>query len=540
LFKHFNIFSLLIVICGILISHNTVIAQTKIAILYSELNEKINYSNSISVIDAITAWEIFLMQDKIPYTVIYDDDLESGLDDDFDKLILPSVNFISNEQMEELQKFLAVGKSIICSGSKLLFQESNFDEYRNLETLFGLVRIKPFNMENLGFSHSLTPNHLNQFSTYDDLILQITNKNQVLFCDDADNRQVPCGYILSETDFNSDKSSILSGTVGSGRFLWTGFDLGDVIGGYSDLNAFKKLISNAIRWMDNQPDVYIASFYKGLSAPVIVTLQYNNALELELIDVLQKNNIRPNLIVTPDQKVSKEILDKFSNDEIILEVSESTIFSSNSVKELINNFNRDNEISITSILIEKQFLENVDISMIVNAGINKILSKELAPGLPKFLNKELLLIPYAISENIPISNSVVNFLNYNPKINCDIKTEDELLGKINQIKSEQYNFTSPTELGKWWNLRERITCEIKYISENEIEIWITNKNTISISDLSIFYNSVEKIDKSSLTISLNNSLLEYYFDNSSGGIVIKLENIKPNSSNKIKINFTLL
>ncbi len=540
MFKHSNIFSFLIIVCGILISHSTIIAQPKIAILYSELTEKINNSNSVKVIDAITAWELFLMQDKIPYTVIYDEDLESGIDDEFDILILPSVNFISNEQMEELQKFLASGKSIISSGSKLLFQENILNEYQNLETLFGLSNLKTMDSDNLSFSHSLTPNHLNQFSMYDDLILQITNKNQVLLCEEVNINQSACGYILYDTDFNSRKSSILFGTVGSSRFLWTGFDLGDVIGGNSDLNAFKQLISNAITWMDNQPDVYIANFNESLSSPVIVTLQYNNALELELIDVLQKNNIRPNLIITPDQKVSKEMLDKFSTDEIILELSESNFPSSYSANELIDNFNRDNEISISLILVEKKFLENGDLSFISDAGINKILYKEQAPGLPKILHKELLVIPYAISENIPSSNNMVNFLNYNPKINCDINTEDELLGKINHIKSQQYNFTTLNELGKWWNLRERITCEIKYPSENEIEIWLTNKNSILLNDLNVFFNSVKKIDRKSLTISLNNSLLEYYFDNASGAIVIKLENIISNSLNKIKINFTLI
>ena len=474
------------------------------------------------------------MQDKIPYAVIYDDDLESGIDDEFDILILPTVNFISNEQMEELQNFLASGKSIISTGSKLFYQENILDEYQNLETLFGLSNIKAMDSDNLSFSHSLIPNNLNQFRMYDDLILQITNKNQVLLCEGVNNNQ-SCGYIFNDNNFNSDKSSIIFGTVGTGRFLWTGFDLTDVIGGNSDLNTFKQLISDAITWMDNQSDVYIANFNEALSSPVIVTLQYNNALELELIDVLQKNNIRPNLIVTPDQKVSKEILSKFSNDEIILELS-----GDNTQNELIENFNRDYEVSLSSILVEKKILGNSDFNSLQSAGINKILYKEQAPGIPKILNKELLLIPYAISENIPSSNHVVNFLNYNPKINCDVNSEDELLGKINQIKSKQYNFTSLTDLEKWWKLKERISFEIKYISENEIEIWLTNKNSISISDLNVFFNSVEKIDRKSLTISLNNSLLEYYFDNASGAIVIKLENIKSNSLNKIKINFTLI
>ncbi len=534
MFKHYNISSFLIILCGILIPYNTITAQPKIAILYSELTEKADNSNSNKVIDAITAWELFLMQDKIPYAVIYDDDLESGIDDDFDILILPSINFISNEQMEELQNFLASGKSIISTGSKLFYQENILDEYQNLETLFGLSNIKSMNSDNLSFSHSLIPNNINQFRMYDDLILQITNKNQVLLCEEVNNNKL-CGYIFNDNNFNSDKSSIIFGTVGAGRFLWTGFDLTAVIGGNSDFNTFKQLISDAITWMDNQSDVYIANFNEALSSPVVVTLQYNNALELELIDVLQKNNIRPNLIVTPDQKVSKEMLSKFSNDEIILELS-----GDNTQNELIENFNRDYELSLSSILVDKNILGNYDFNSLQSAGINKILYREQAPGLPKYLNKEMLLIPYATSENIPSSNDVVNFLNYNPKINCDVNTEDELLEKINQIKSKQSNFTSLTDLENWWKLKERISFEIKYISENEVEIWLTNKNSISISDLNVFFNSVEKIDRKSLTISLNNSLLEYYLDNASDAIVIKLENIKSNSLNKIKINFTLI
>ena len=534
MFKHFNIFSFLIILCGILISYNTITAQPKIAILYSELTEKVDNTNSNKVIDAITAWELFLMQDKIPYTVIYDNDLKSGIDDEFDILILPSINFISNEQMEELQNFLASGKSIISTGSKLFYQENILDEYQNLETLFGLSNIKVMDSDNLSFSHSLIPNNLNQFRMYDDLIVQITNKNQVLLCEGVNNNQ-SCGYIFDDNNFNSDKSSIIFGTFGTGRFFWTGFDLGDVIGGKSDISTFKQLISDAIKWMDNQPDVYIANFNESLSSPLIFTLQYNNALELELIDVLQKNNIRPNLIVTPDQKVSKEILSKFSNDEIILELS-----GDDTLNELIENFNRDYEVSLSSILLGKKILENADFNSLQTTGINKILYKEQAPGLPKYFNKELLGIPYAVSENIPSSKGVVNFLNYNPQINCDVNTEDELLEKINQIKSKQYNFTSLTELGKWWNLKERFAYEIKYISDNEIEIWLTNKNSISISDLNVFFNSVEVIDRKSLTISLKNSLLEYYFDSASGAIVIKLENINSNSLNKIKINFTLI
>jgi hypothetical protein len=503
------------------------------------LTEKLGRENSNNIIDVITSWELFLMQDKIPYKVIYDNDLESGIDDEFDILILPSVDFISNDEMEGLQKFLGNGKSIICSGSKLFFQQNNLNEYQNLETLFGLRNIESVSLESMSYLHSLLPNQLNHFMLDDELILQISNKNQALFGEEVDNKMNSYGYLFTENLPNSKRSSIIYGTIGGCRFLWTGFDLNDVIGGSEDLLAYKNLISNTIKWMDYQPDAYISNFIDSLTAPVIVTLQYNNALELELIDVLQKNNIRPNLIVNPDQKVSKEILNKFSSDEIILELSGSNTLSFNIINGLVDNFNRNNEISLSSILVEKQFLENGDLSLFNSIGINKILYNEHVPGLPRFLNKDLWLIPFVKSDALPSSRNVVNFLNYNPKINCDDDPEDELLRKMNYVKSQQYNFTSLSSLEKWWNRRKKIISEIRNVSDNEVELWLTNKNSVAIDGLNVFLNYAKKIDKETLSISLNSSLLEYYFEDASSSIKIKLDNILPNSLNKIKINYNV-
>jgi hypothetical protein len=537
--KHIKIFPVLIILCGILLLQNSVFAQPKIAVLYSGLTEKADNTISNKVIDAITTWELFLMQDKIPYSVIYDDDIESGIEDEFDILILPSVNFISIEQMDGLQKFMASGNSIICSGSKLLFQDKSLNDFQNLKTLFGLRDIKTIPTEKMSYLHSLVPSPINQFNAYDDNIMQITNKNQTLFCDEIDSKISTCGYIVGENNFNISESSILYGVVGSGRFLWTGFDLGDVIGGNSDLQVFKRLISDAISWMDNQSDTYIANFNESLSAPVIVTLKYNNALESELVDVLQKNNIQPILIISPDQSVSKEILNKFTNDEIVLDLSENSKLTSKAIIEFINNFNQDYEVSLSTILVDKQFLEINDLILIIENGINKIFCIDQAPGIPELLNKDLLTIPFVILKDVPKSREVINYLNYLPKVNCDINPEDELLQQINQLKSSKYNFVTPASLKKWWSVKQKITTEIKYINDNEIEICLVNNNSSKVSDLEVFFNSVTKIDKKSLTISLNNSLLEYSFDDASGAIVINLENILPNSLNKIKIKFNL-
>jgi len=478
LYHHLKIFSILFILFGVLFSQGLIYAQQRIAILYSGLTEKNIDLDSNKVIDVITSWELFLMQDNIPYSVIYDDDLESGIDEEFDILILPSVEFISFAQMEALQKFLVCGNSIISSGSKLMIQENSMNEFLNLKTLFGLTNIESVSSESMSYFHSLLPNHLNHFILDDELILQISNKNQGLVCDVIENNVAAAGFYLDKNSFNSLNSSIVYGSKGKGRFLFTGFDLNDVIGGKEDLDAFKKLVLNTIGWMDNKPDAYIDAFSDSIASPVVVTLQYNNAFESELIDVLQDNDVRPNLIVNPDQKVTREILIKFDIDEIILDLSGIGIQDSNSLNESIENFNRDNEVELSTILVKKQVLENNDLSLISAARISKILYIEQSYGLPKYHNKDLLLIPFVTSNELPFFVNEINFLNYNPKIDCEVNPEDELLEKMNKIKSHKFNFTSLTGINRWWSVRERITCEIKNISDNEIEIWLNNKNNL--------------------------------------------------------------
>ena len=539
MYKQSKIYLILIIISGFFFFQNSIFGQPRIAILYSELTNKFGRPNSAKVIDVITSWELFLMQDKIPYSVVYEDDLESGIEDDFDILILPSVEIISDAEIEKLKEFLTVGKSIICSGSKLFTKENSLNKYQNLESLFGINNIGSVSSEKLSYLHSLIPNNLNQFKLDGELILQVSNKNQALVAGPSENQYSTSGYIFDNNNLASKKSSIIYGMVGNGKFLWTGFDLPDVIGGNEDLDAFKNLIISSINWMGSDPDIYIDAFCDSISSPVLVTIQYNNALESELIDILHNNNIRPNLIVSPEQKISQEFLSKFSSDEIIIDLSQIRNLTSNTVNELVDIFNRDNEIILSSMLVEKQFIDSADLSLMQGVSINKILFNAQIPGLPEFAINDLLVIPFVKSSEIFNCRSVVNFLNYNPKINCEENTEDELLKAINLIKLQKNNFISLTSLKRWWSVRKRVTAEIKNVSDNEIEIWLSNNNSVSISDLNIFLNYSGRIDKKSLTISQNSSLLGHKFSNTSGAIVIKTQDILPNSVNKINLNFTL-
>ncbi|MEO8232995.1 MAG: hypothetical protein ABI638_11980 [Ignavibacteriota bacterium] len=539
MYKHLKIFLIVIVFAGLSFSQAVNANQLRIAVLYSGLSEKLNDANSTKIIDTITTWELFLMQNKITYKVIYDDEIESGIVDDFDILILPSVNFISNDEFIELQNFLAKGKSIISLGSKLFFANHDHNDFQNLQTLFGVTNIESAKSPSISFQHSIIPNYLNQFKLDDDLVLQISNRNQALQSDNYEMNSYPYGYILDENDLNSKKSSILYGSVGNGKYLWTGFDPTDIIGGEDDLSTYKNLITNSLNWMDNKPDVYLQNFIDSLSSPIVFAIKYNNALGLELIDVLQKNNTKPILLVTPSQEVNKEILNRFEEDEIVFDLSENSNLTSNELIELVNKFNTENKIELQSILVNKEFLNKSDLNSLKENGIDKILFISPIFSLPIIVDDDIMLIPFSKNYNNQKSENVTNILYYNPKIDCEKNLEDELLTNINQLKSNRYNFASLNSIKKWWEIRERISAEVKSISENEIEIILNNKNSDEINNLKIFLNCNKNIYEKSLTISFNNSMLNYQFDNIADVLEISLNNIGAKSVNKIKVNFNI-
>lgn len=539
MYKHLKIFLIVIVFAGLSFTQTVQINNPKIAVLYSGLSEKLNVSNSTKVIDTITAWELFLMQNKIPYKVIYDKDIESGIDGDIDILILPSVNLISNDEFIELQNFLADGKSIISSGSKLFFANNDRNDFQNLETLFDLANIESIKSPSISFQHLIVPNFINQFKLYDDLVLQISNQNQALQSENYEVNSYPYGFILDENDLNSKKSSILYGSVGNGKYLWTGFDLTDIIGGEDDLTAYKNLITNTLNWMDNKPDVYFQNFIDSLSSPIVFAIQYNNSLELELIEVLKKNNTQPILFVTSAQEIKKEILNRFEEDEIVFDLSEKSNLTSNKLIELINKFNAENKIKLQSIFVSKEFLNKGDFSSFKENGIDKILFTSQIFSLPKFIENEILLIPFSKNNSNHNSENVINVFYYNPKIDCEKNLSNELLININQIKSNKYNFVSLNSLKKWWKIRERISAEVKSISENEIEIVLNNKSSNEINDLKVFLNYIKSVYGKSLTVSFDNSILNYQFDDIAEVFEITLNNIQANSVNKIKVNFNI-
>ena len=514
-------------------------AQVKIAVLYSKLSEQHSTNDSQNIIEEITSWELLLMQNKIHYRVIYDDDLESGIEDEFDILILPSVKFVSKVERDELRNFLASGKSIISVGSKLFNTESIIENFQNLEQLFGLAKIENVSDEKISFLHSISPNHLNHFMTDDDPEIQITTSNEPLMCAEIENSNFALGYAILGSSLISNKSSIIYGTAGSGKYLWTGFALNDVVGGKNDLDQFKNLILNTLKWMDNDPDIYLIFPFGGGLRASLLTLEFNNALEPQLVEVLQKNNFSPNLIVNPRQKISKEVLRKFSDNQVILDLSGNSsdqYINPESVVNLITTFNLDNEIKINTVILNNSSDEVTDFEYLINIGIENILLNCEVTGRPKHNSENLFILPFSKTGINSKSYGPVKFIHYIPKNNCDKNSDDDFLALINQGEKEHFAFSSLKDIGEWWNTKNKLDAKIISKFENSIEVFVTNKNFMEVKNLQLHFNS-NNINYRNISVSSNNILVEHYYQLGSGTIVVSLDKLLPNSTRKITIRF---
>lgn len=151
-------------------------AQTRIAVLYSEFSQKTFYADTNNYLDEFTAWEIFLMQNKIKYKVIYDGDLDSDLADDFDILILPRYNIQSTEKYSVIKNFLLSGKSVLSVNSfNSTLSSSNTNELRDL---FGITLKNEIFNNKLSFTQTIFASPINSFKSQASFLVSAKGKNQ--------------------------------------------------------------------------------------------------------------------------------------------------------------------------------------------------------------------------------------------------------------------------------------------------------------------------------------------------------------------------
>lgn len=527
-----KIFSAKAVLLIVIFLSEVIISQSNVAILYSGYTES-KLDDPKKVFDDITSWELFLMENKISYKVIYDEDIESGIEDDFDILILPSVDYISEQEFVELTNFITSGNSIINAGSKLYTFVGYNNDLNNLERLFSLSDIRFLDDKSQNYLHTLDLNTLNGFNSEYAGMIQISGRNNLLVAPLDNNNFNSCGSIIISND-NVLYSSIIFGIEQNSKFLWTGFGINDLIGGKQDNDYFKKLILNSIKWMDNEKDAFAKLEFEGNNNPLLLFIEMNNALEPELLDAINKNGISFHLIVNPNIDLGDSLKNKVISSNIILDLSSLSMKAQDEdlIRSKISKFEDKYSLKINSVLINSELYSKEYFNFFSQLEIRNIFVNSNLNGIPEIVGNDQIVIPISnkTKENL---STVFNSIYYIPEFNCKANAEDSLLILLNNFAKAQNIFCSIEEFRNWWLTKSNLRVYSLKKNENGIEIVVSNNSTTDLINPKLYLDSINESDYKNISALSNGALLQHSFNNKNGLIEIELGEMFAKSYKKI-------
>ena len=509
-------------------------SQTRIAILYSNYSAKLSDKSLEKVNNQITFWELFLMQNKIPYEVIYDDDIESGIEDDFDILILPSVEAISSDELQSLKIFLQEGKSILSAGSSLKFDEGG--TYNNINCNLELfdLEVEEEGKDNQSLIQTVEINPIinSNYLKYNRILL--SQKKSIFTIKVQNNIYNSFGY-LSKANLNDSLTCIAFGKKFSGKFAWFGFDNEDIIGGKDDQQEYKNLILGFFPWLDQTPEVYNNYLPEPYKSVAVILIEYNNLLEPKLIDKLKQDGFNPYLVVSYDDKVSELVKSRISDDHLILDVKDFNADRDSAyqnISDILEKFKNEQNIFVENIILNSYGLIDIETKLGTSLGIKNLLVYSSNLLLSQKTNKNLWLIPYN-----PGLNYIggVSFLIFNPKPDCNNNTAEDFLISVNQMKSENIWITDFNSLIDWSYKVQDIKLSLTYNDEEKF-VSISNYNSTAIDNFQIILDLPEIDNYSILSFLDSSTIINHSVDNKTGLIKLEIPLIRSDETRKILIN----
>lgn len=274
-------------------------SQVKIGLVHSEFsvsNDKT--SNQPSSI----AWEYFLLNNKIKYEVLLDEDISSDDLSDFDMIILPDTRSISDEAFENLTKYIQRHGSVWMLGNtgeideKAKSRDISFSEFiLGSPLVTQLAKDKYTTNLNFTADELITPSEI----LHSKFLLSFQRN---IFASTANRKSYLLGYYDKDDNFKSNNitAGMIATAFGSGRVLWFGFQLDQLIG-KNDQRNFKIFFDSAINWLANKPYAQINYLPGTLSSYKIISAIINDKESLNRIpDDIKPEEGRVNLFIRPE------------------------------------------------------------------------------------------------------------------------------------------------------------------------------------------------------------------------------------------------
>ena len=475
--------------------------QIKIGLVHSEFSLS---SDKSDIQPPSSAWEYFLLNNKIRYDVLRDNDISSNSLSDYDFIILPGTESLTDEAFENLTDYLNDGGNLWMLGNigdrnqSDKQREKSFSEFV-IGSSISKMPSQNYFTANLNFvvDELITPKEL----LHSKLLLSLQRN---IYETTANRKSFLLGYYesLDNSKHNNATTGILASTFGRGRVLWFGFQIDQLIG-KEDQKNFNLFFYSAINWLSNKPNLQLNYLPGNLSPYKIFSAIINDIESLNKIpDEIRNSNSQFNLFFRPENFENLIHLIGFNSQKYTFNLAAS-IDEINSDKfnhqlqELSNTFKKisfDNKQQNIGLFVRGDIYDLTSLKQISESGITFIFDNKNFYIFNS--NKELVLFPLysLISNSFSTVKSRMPFeLNseriYNYLLIDDLQTHVNRTGgqdrstEIGNQNLQIDGITIDSIIGYFFAIKN-INVEITSTDDKSFEMTVINNNRFDMSDLS--------------------------------------------------------
>lgn len=539
--------------------------QNKIALHFSDATDILHYGK---VLEKITYWELFLLNNKIQYDVIYDSDIESGISQkDYPIILFPYTIAISEKAYSSVIKYCENGGSVISFGEFSTHNDKSiFTGWDRFESLFG-VR----------YSGRVMQSEMNvrvDFADYAPLTGSLSEKKDILITainspiitEPLSRNTLSIGrFYPDNVNGSENESSVVLRSDTESKKLWFSFDPTEIISGKSELNIIQSIIQNAISWFRGDEMIWIENNWAENNAHVSVVFDLSSdILQAEnILELVERQKINPVFIISENENRIDEIKKLSKKGEIIPALysqSLEKISTSDGEEYLIDLIKRIegitgtkiNSVFCASYLTDDNIIRKFKKNYIKNVLINR------QADLSGF-NHDMNIINILVDDNLFFRNEYKNktsisiadfymnkfkrlsfsnrfqFVRFTTKKGCGENEISQFEDFLSRLKLDNIHFISLKEYAVWKETVTGLEASINQSDPRKFEILLSNKSKHNSGELKIYFTA-DKIQKSkNIKLVSPGRNIDYLLNPDTGIVEVFINNLIKNQSIKFEV-----
>jgi hypothetical protein len=297
------IFNFIFLLTSLTISTAQSLNDITVGIVHSEKTKQLLHKNDNNFYP-ILDWELFFLNQKVSYKTYEDKDLDNFEFKDTDVLILPSVEILTDQALENLKEYIQLGGNLFVLGELgSVDNELNAVKPDALEKLTGL-KTSGLPVANeisekliIGSSNILSQNISENIS------LLVLNHLTPLYISEMPSSGKLLGSYQSIHSNDSSYFGIVSMEQGKSRIFWMGCQISQISLREDEKFKLEKVIDNAIKWLSGKPSVWInclPSVHRSVTFFSFVIGNLNSPLDKQ-VAFADEADIKLNLFISPSE-----------------------------------------------------------------------------------------------------------------------------------------------------------------------------------------------------------------------------------------------